>query len=295
MKITEHIHALKIQFKVPVSPELSLDRFAYVYLVFGDKIHLIDSGTAGAELIIREYIKNQNRGPEEISDLILTHSHPDHIGSAKNLKSRTGCTIYAHKSERYWIEDTEKQFKERPVPGFHDLVEGPVKVDRLIEDGEILELEKDIILKVIHTPGHSKGSVSLLYEDEHCLFTADALIYPGDLPIYEDIYACFSSIGSLRQVKNIEHLFSSWEPPVKGRTDIDARMEKSLAYLRRIHNTVIEAGNSGKRQDIAELCKKVVKKLGLPPSAVNPLVARAFASSLEAGLNLNTQTIPREK
>lgn len=280
MKITNRIHAIEIRFKVPVSPELSVDRFAFVYVIFGDRIHLIDSGVAGAESAIWQYIKEQGREPNEISNLILTHSHPDHIGAAKSIRYRTGCTILAHKTEQDWIEDTEKQFRERPVPGFHALVEGSVKVDRLIEDGELLELEKDIVCKTIHTPGHSKGSISLLCEDEHSLFTADALPRPGDLPIYEDIFACLSSIRSLQQVKNVENLFSSWESPIQGEEEIGKRMEKSIAYLQRIHSAVISACNDRSRQDIMELCKKVVGKLGLPPFAVNPLVARSFASSL---------------
>lgn len=280
MKITNQIHAIKIPFQVPLSPELSIDRFAFVYLIFGDKIHLIDSGVAGAETTIWEYIKGQGRQPNEISNLILTHSHPDHIGAAKSIRELTGCTIFAHKNERNWIEDTEQQFRERPVPGFQTLVEGSVKVDHLLEGGELLELEKEITFRIIHSPGHSKGSISLLWEDEHSLFTGDALPYPGDLPIYEDISACLSSIRSLRQIRNVETLFSSWESPIQGREKIGKRMEESLAYLQNIHNAVISTNSEGSRQDGMELCKKVVSKLGLPPFAVNPLVAGAFASSL---------------
>ncbi len=129
MQVTERMHAIKIPFKVPVSQEMSIDRFAFVYLVFGDKIHLIDSGVAGAEEIIWEYIKEQGRDPKEVASLILTHSHPDHIGAAKSINKLTGCTVLSHKLEQHWIEDTEQQFKDRPVPGFQTLVEGPVKVD----------------------------------------------------------------------------------------------------------------------------------------------------------------------
>ena len=60
-KSTKRIHALKIPFKIPVSPEMAVDRFASVYLILGDKIHLIDSGVAGAEAAIWEYIKEPNR------------------------------------------------------------------------------------------------------------------------------------------------------------------------------------------------------------------------------------------
>lgn len=53
-----------------------------------------------------------------------------------------------------------------------------------------------------------------------------------------------------------------------------------MAYLKRIHTAVINNSRTEKPQNIMELCKKVVSELGLPPFAVNPLVARAFASSL---------------
>ena len=41
MEVTKRIHAIKIPFKIPLSQERSIDRFAFVYLVFGNKIHLI--------------------------------------------------------------------------------------------------------------------------------------------------------------------------------------------------------------------------------------------------------------
>jgi hydroxyacylglutathione hydrolase len=284
MQVTERIHAIKIPFKIPISPEMSIDRFAFAYLIFGDKIHLIDSGVAGSESTIFEYIKGQGREPQEITSLILTHSHPDHIGAAKSIKNQTYCTVFAHKLERNWIEDTEQQFKDRPVPGFQTLVEGPVNVDNLLDGGEILELEKGISCKTIHTPGHSKGSISLLFENEKSLFTADALAFPGDLPIYEDIYSCLRSIKILQKIKNAENLFSSWEPPIKGQDRIIKRMDESIAYLEHIHATVIN-NSSMNEQNSMELCQKVVSELGLPPFAAMPLVAKAFASSLVADQN----------
>jgi glyoxylase-like metal-dependent hydrolase (beta-lactamase superfamily II) len=285
MQVTKRIHAIKIPFKVPLSPERSIDRFAFVYLVFGNKIHLIDSGVAGAESTIWEYIKEHGRKPKEVSSLILTHSHPDHIGSAKSVKSQTDCGVFAHKLEKEWIEDTEQQFKDRPVPGFETLVEGPVAVDRFLGGGDILELEKGVSCKIIHTPGHSKGSISLLFEDEKTLFTGDALAYPGDLPIYEDISACLASINILQVIDNIEYLLSSWEDPIRGQGKIIKRMNESIAYLERIHAAVMNNSLMNKQQNIMDLCQKVVSELGLPPFAAMPLVAKAFASSLVAEQN----------
>jgi len=281
MQITPRIHALKIPFKVPLSAEKSLDRFAFVYLLFGDSIHLIDSGVAGAAGAIWDYIKQQGRDPQEVSSLILTHSHPDHLGAAKSLKAQTGCTIFAHKNEQDWIEDTEKQYQDRPVPGFHTLVEGAVEVDVLVEDGELLELEKDLRCQIIHTPGHSRGSISLFFEEESALFTGDTLILPGDLPIYEDISQCFASIKRLQKIQNLDCLFSSWEPPMQGRQPIRQRMDESLSYLDRIHAAVINSSQGAEGQSGMELCQKAVAELGLPPFAAMPLVARAFESSLK--------------
>ncbi|MDD4456430.1 MAG: MBL fold metallo-hydrolase [Syntrophotalea acetylenica] len=280
MQITEHIHALKIPFKVPVSQKVSLDRFAYVYLVFGDKIHLIDSGVAGAAKAILAYIKEHGKEPEDIASLILTHSHPDHIGAAKSIKKLTGCTVFAHKIEQDWIEDTEQQFKDRPVPGFQSLVEGSVEIDRFISDGEILELENSLFCTIAHTPGHSRGSVSLRIEEEKSLFSGDALIFPGDLPIYENIANSIASIRALQKIDNLEYLFSSWESPMQGQENIRKRMDESILYLNRIHAAVLNNSNNSPQQNIMELCQKVVSELGLPSLAVMPLVAKAFASSL---------------
>jgi len=285
MQVTKHIHALEIPFKIPVSPEKLIDRFVYAYLVFGDKITLIDSGVSGAESIIFKYINNNGRDPNEISMLILSHAHPDHLGAAKTIQEKTGCIVSAHANAKHWIENTEKQFKDRPVPGFHTLVGGSVGVDRELEDGQTLELEKGLTCKVLHTPGHSRGSISLFFESEKTLITADAIPLPGDLPIYDDIVTCMESIKRLNSLEGVKTLLSSWEPPVQGQEKIKKRMEEGAFYLQRIHRAVLEAKNLS--QDIMEICKQVVGTLRLPPIAVNPLVAKAFASSLAADKNLN--------
>ena len=111
-----------------------IDRDVYSYIVFGNQITLIDTAVMGAETIIFDYIRKQGIDPKEISMVVLSHSHPDHIGAVKAIKEATGCQVAAYSAEKDWIEDTEKQFRERPVPGFHTLVGGPVSVDRLLAD-----------------------------------------------------------------------------------------------------------------------------------------------------------------
>ena len=284
MQVTKHIHALRIPFKIPVSPGKMVDRIVYAYLFFGEKITLVDSGVSGSDSLIFDYIKKQGRDPQEVSMLILTHSHPDHLGGAEAVKRAIGCIIAAHRGEKQWIEDTEKQLRERPVPGFHTLVEGPVMVDRVIEDGNTVELGGDMDYKIMHTPGHSSGSISLFLEAEKTLISADLFLLPNDLPIYENIADCVTSARKLLKIENVETLLSSWEPPMQGQEKIRERIGESILYMKRIHSAVLEAGSAGKTE-IMELCRLVVDNLGLPAFAVNPLVARAFASSLSVEKN----------
>ncbi len=282
MKVTERIHALKLPFKIPVSPEKTIERTVYAFLYFGKTITLIDSGVSGAEDSIVRCIRKNRREPEEISTLILSHSHPDHIGGAKKIKKKTGCRILAHSAERSWIEDTEKQAEERPVPGFSMLVDGPVQVDGMLDDGDSFDLGNGAECKVYHTPGHSAGSLSLVFPNDKVLFTGDALPLPNDLPIYDDIAICMQSIRKLSKLAaDAEVLLSSWEAPVLGQKNIQQRVNAGVNYLEHIHGKVLQA--SSKNQDhVMELCREVVNSLDLPPFAANPLVAKALTSSLAA-------------
>jgi len=281
MQVTPHIHALEIPFAVPIAPGKQIDRRVFVFPVFSTTVTLIDSGVAGAETAIYSYLRENGRKPEEITALILSHSHPDHIGTARILKEQCGCTVCGPDAEKNWIEDTARQEQERPVPGFSTLVSGPVAMDKLLRDGDLLSLGDDVSCRVLHTPGHSIGSLSLYFAGEKVLFTGDALPMAGDLPIYDDIAESMRSIRKLNQLEGVETLLSSWEPPIQGSDRIKRRIRAGVAYLQRIHRTVLEMHKTHKSADM-DLCRQVIGELGLPPFAANPLVARAFASSLAA-------------
>jgi hydroxyacylglutathione hydrolase len=285
MQITDHIHALKIPFQIPVAPGKTFERFVYVYLILGSEICLIDSGVKGTDSFIFNYLKKIGRKPEEISLLILTHAHPDHIGSARAIKQATGCTVAAHRDAQAWIEDVELQFRERPVPGFHGLVGGSTSIDRLLQDKEIIDLGT-ISLEVILTPGHAMGSLSLYCKEEKVLFSGDAIPQTNDLPIYDDVAADVASINRLKGIPALEYLLASWTDPLAGRA-VYQMMDDGLAYLQRIHTAIRDIAASDPVNDPMELCARVVKVLGLPEIAVNPLIAKSFVS--------HQQIIDREK
>ena len=282
MQITPAIHALRHPFQVPVAPGIALDRFVYSYLIAGETITLIDTGVAGCETRIFDYIRSIGRDPAEISLIILTHSHPDHIGAARAIREETGCSIAAHPAERAWIEDVELQNRERPVPGFATLVDGPVPIDYELDRGDTIDIDgtREYELQVLHTPGHSAGSIALFLESEGALFSGDVIPVAGDLPVYDDVTASGESIRLLRSLRGIRVLLAAWDEPRYG----DAayrQMDLALDYLRKIHAAVITAAGDGS-PDPMELTRKTVALLGLPPQAVNPLLARTFAANIKA-------------
>lgn len=281
MQLTDGIHCLELPFKVPVGPGVTADRTVYVYVILGESVALVDAGVAGSETKIFEYLGSIGSSPRKVTKLILSHSHPDHIGAARAIHDATGCEILAHAAEKDWIEDAPRQSRERPVPGFDVLVRGRIGVSKFLEDGDILALGDSLSPRVIHTPGHSRGSISLYFKDQKTIFTGDAILLPNDLPMYEDVLDSVSSITRLSRFEDVELLVSSWAAPVRGHDRILRQMDQSIRYLERIHETTLRARsrNVGTENPM-ELCRQVMNDLGLPAFSVNPIAAKAFASSL---------------
>jgi hydroxyacylglutathione hydrolase len=279
MQITEHVHALRIPFQIRAPTGIAIDRFVYVYLIYGETIGLIDSGVAGSERLIFDYLQATGRAPEEISLLVLTHAHPDHIGAARATKQATSCTVAAHRADTPWIENVERQFRDRPIPNFHTLVGGSVEVDRVLEDSALLVLDDELSLAVLHTPGHSKGSISLWLDEDRALFSGDAVPCPGEVPIYEDAAASARSVQRLRALEGLRVLLSSWDEPRTGDPAYQA-IDEGLAYLQRIHEVVITAAKKNPHLNSVELCAPVLEALGLPTTSANPLIARSVEAHL---------------
>ncbi len=278
VQVSPRIHALPLPFSIPVGPGQTIQRLVYVYVLLGQReTWLVDSGVAGSEAAIADHLAGLGRDLESISTLVLTHSHPDHIGAAAAIQQATGCRILVHEAERAWVEDVDLQERQRPVPGFFTLVGGPARVTGTFVDGDRLEIDQDLALEVIHSPGHSVGSTSFRIESEGVLITGDALISPGDFPIYDDVVQAAASIERLASIAGVEILLSSWEEPRLG-DHIPGRFQASLCYLERIGRVVRKVADGSGRIQPMELCDAVVRELGLPPAAVNPLVARAVMS-----------------
>jgi glyoxylase-like metal-dependent hydrolase (beta-lactamase superfamily II) len=273
MQVTESIHALKIPFKLRIGPDKTVDRFVFAYLIFGDRICLIDGGVAGSEALIFDYIKQAGRDPREVANFIFTHSHPDHIGAGRAIKKQTGCKVAAHIDAKPWIENVDRQYEQRPIGNFYDLVGGSV-------EGDHLDLGEGQRLDIFHTPGHSKGSISLLYNKDRALFSGDAVPKSGTVPIYEDVAISIASIRKLKEIKGLEILIASWDDPQFG-ASVYPSMDAGLQWFQQIHDAVLAETAGSDDLDPKDLSARVLKRLGFPEIPLVPIVVTSIGAHLK--------------
>ncbi len=279
MQVTEHIHAIKVPFA-------GSTRFVYAYLIYGKQICLVDSGTSSAKEMIFNYLQKTGRDPKEINLLVQTHSHADHIGLSAEIKKISGCKVAAHGAEKGWIEDIELQYRERPTATFRSYVQDSVGVDLVVKDGDALDLGGGLALEVIHTPGHSSGSVSFHFSEDGALFSGDAIPPVGGLPIYADIFAAIKSIRKLSGIRGLKALFSSWHDPILGEKVYQV-MDESLAYIQKVHDLVRQEKAKSPALNPKELTLRVLKSLALPESLLSPIVITTIEAHLQESRRLN--------
>jgi len=274
MQITENIHALKIPFPSIGSGGQRVERFVFVYFIYGKRICMIDSGVSSSFSDIVDYLNSSGRSPKQIDLLIFTHSHPDHIGAGQMIKKISHCRTAAYPLARSWIEDIDLQYRMRPTGTFYSLVAGSVDIDRVLEDGDQIEFEDGQSLYVYHTPGHSKDSISLFHEQDGVLFAGDTIPVPGDRPLYEDVLNLIQSIRKLREVKGIRVLCSSWLDPVYG-DRIRSEIDRSLEYIQYVHEVTRKIYIKFPSLDSKELCSRILETLNQPelPNVVTSIKA----------------------
>jgi len=132
------------------------DCMAYLIEAF-DGYVLIDAGVSSRA--IEDNIASLGIRPESIQALILTHCHIDHVGGAKRFED-LGAEVVAHPLDADAIESGDEV---KLALDYYPVLYAPVTVDRRVSDNEVLAYHPHE-MTVIHTPGHTPGSISLLTE-----------------------------------------------------------------------------------------------------------------------------------
>ncbi len=151
------------------------------YLIQGDKTVMIDGGFPERAKDFLDALDKLSLRPDEIKLIVLTHGHRDRIGSVRIIKNITGAKVALHREERERLENSLKPeppavtIRERFLAGvmkrFLPPIDIPaVEVDIVLEDRAFSLAEYGIPGRILPTPGHSRGSVSVLLE------TGDAFV-----------------------------------------------------------------------------------------------------------------------
>lgn len=152
-----------------------------VFLLVGDTLTLIDTGFKGRSTHIIRELARLGYSPADITRIIITHHHADHTGSLATLKEVTRAKVIAHPADAPYIDGSLPQPGPANPEWLGDIlapIHGlwatlPVAVDRLVSDGDELPILGGI--KILHTPGHTPGSISLFLKREGLVIVGDVL------------------------------------------------------------------------------------------------------------------------
>jgi glyoxylase-like metal-dependent hydrolase (beta-lactamase superfamily II) len=143
------------------------------------QVTLVDFGLRSSPRRVAAALAAIGSGAPDVTRLLLTHAHPDHAGGAAEVARRTGRLVDVHEDDAPFAASGTAPPRDQslllgrllgrlPGGGFE-----PVPLGATFTDGEVLDVAGG--LRVVHTPGHSPGHVSLLHEPSGVLITGDAI------------------------------------------------------------------------------------------------------------------------
>ncbi|MFC4637671.1 MBL fold metallo-hydrolase [Deinococcus hohokamensis] len=183
IKMSEHVYALPINAVMMGTPTT-----IFPALIL-DETHgatLVDTGILGMEGLFQAALQTLSLSWTDVKRIIVTHHDLDHIGSLPAIVAATGAEVLALETEVPYVQG-EKPGQKQPSP---EMIAGmppemlavfanPPKahVTQVLHDGEVLDLAGGV--KVIATPGHTVGHLSLYVQQDGVLITGDALTSAG--------------------------------------------------------------------------------------------------------------------
>lgn len=199
-----------------------------VYLLLdGDGAVVVDAATPGRARAVWHHLSGLGCDPSGVSAIWLTHGDIDHMGSVAAIRARSGAQVVVHHADVPLVDGTAaRQLGPLPLSStyerlFNLLVRHlfryqPIEVDRPVDDGDNLGS-----WQVIHTPGHTAGSVSFYHRERKIIIVGDALNHKrGRLgappPIFTpDMAQAHASIQKIAEL-DFEVCCFGHGPPLKG-------------------------------------------------------------------------------
>lgn len=215
-------------------PSLTHSFDAAVYLIKGSAgAWLVDCGTPEGYEQILERLAATGTDPGEISMILGTHGHYDHVGAAHLWKRDFGCKLYLHEADVKQVEEGDSVKTSAAL--LYGTRSVPCRADDCLKEGDVFE-QDDIRLEVIHTPGHTPGSVSFdVTASQYRLLIAGDSIWGGySAKIGSDEAAWRESLAKITARHFDFYTFGHVNPQLIA--DADARLKEAERAFANYYN-----------------------------------------------------------
>ena len=155
-----------------------IETYATTTLIVDGRLVLIDTSADADAGKILDYLAKIKMKPSDLSTIFITHTHGDHVSGLAALKKNSSAKVATHKIEAEFV--SRRKVYDGP-PAVHKY--SGVPVDVMLEDGQAYDG-----LRVIFTPGHTRGHISVLDESRALLIAGDAMNNESGLRPMDDRY-----------------------------------------------------------------------------------------------------------
>jgi glyoxylase-like metal-dependent hydrolase (beta-lactamase superfamily II) len=237
------------------------------YLVAAERPSLFDAGITfmGPSYLkkIRRYLGDENR----LCWLFITHAHFDHSGTAPYLKrhipgvkiaaSRLASEIFKKPNAVNLIQSLSRDFEEqnKTLFGSEDIQFDSLEVDRVLEDGETVDLGGGWTFQVIATPGHTRDGLSFYFPGIKALICGEAAgvpdrnfkIHPEFLASYRDYVSSLEKLAALDvEIIMLSHFYILTGE--EARNYLKKSLESTFAFSDRIREYLVDS--SGNQESV---------------------------------------------
>jgi len=153
---------------------------SYIFVDDDGQVTLVDCGLKRAPRKIVAALAHIGKTPSDVTRIVLTHAHLDHAGGANGMVGLGHADgVHIHADDASYIREGEAAPQDRSITSGRilGLIPGgnfePTAVAGELSDGDVIPVAGGV--RVVHTPGHSPGHVSLLHESSGVLITGDAI------------------------------------------------------------------------------------------------------------------------
>ena len=255
----------------------------YLNAIVGDDgIALLDSGvSATPETSVAPELSAAGLRIEDISLVVNSHAHPDHMGGNGRLRALADPRFAAPAAEAGWLEDNDLVLRQlwEPNPDAYRLTDAErsdlrgllgerVRIDHLLRDGDLLDVG-GTSLRIVTTSGHSPGHIAVHDAERGVLFTFDdvqgagvPIAHTSDwlAPLYHDVDAY---VGGLRRLEALT--FDTLVPAHGDHLDRWAglaRIAESIAFVERAEEFVASFVTARPEVRLGELAHAMGTQLG---------------------------------